>query len=483
MKIIIIFIAGIIVLNIQIFAQQNNTIYFDNQLPQSFLLNPAQQNNCKLFFGGLIIPFAGQVLPPIHFNYSNNNLKYKDIIHHGTGIMADSLIIDIPNMIEKIKKIEYLSIETDINWFSAGYHYKDFYFSFNLTDRIDTKISIPHDLIQLIWEGNGQSFIDNAVNLRGLGISETWYREYALGVSKKINDKLTLGIRPKLLFGKINLWTHRTDFTWNTASSDFAYTFHTDMEVNITQPYYSINRLDYDYNGDSLIFEYDTLSQFDTDEIKNLIFDTKNPGMGLDIGAIYQLNNKITLYSSIIDLGFIAWKSNPITLKVNGDFVYDGWDIQPYLQENDSINQAHQDNFQDSIIRIFEPENQSSKYYSYLTPKIYVGGTYQWKDNINFSFLSRLEIYQYLIHPSFTLAANAQLKKWFGGTISYSFINRSAANIGLALIFKIGPVQTFMATDNFLGFIWPQATRNINFRFGTNIILKCNKQTTKTLID
>ncbi len=466
----------------QLIAQQDNTIYFDNQLPQSILLNPAQQNNCKIYFGGLIVPFAGQVLPPMHFNYSNNNLMYKNVIHPGTGIMADSLIIDIPKMLEKIKKVEYIALEADINWFSAGYHFKDFYFSFNMTDRVDAKISIPHDLIQLAWEGNGKSFIDNEIDFRGLGISATWYREFAVGVSKKINDKLTLGIRPKLLFGKVNLWTHRADFRWNTSSADYTYDFHTNMEVNITQPYYSVNRLDYDYKGDSLIFEYDTLPQFGADEVKQMIFDPRNPGMGLDLGAIYELNNKITLYSSVVDLGFISWKNNPITLKVDGDFTYDGWDVQPYLQENDSINQAHLDNFQDSVIHIFEPEEQSSKYYSYLTPKIYLGGTYQWKDNINFGFLSRIEIYQYLIHPSFTVSANAQLKKWFGGTISYSFINRSAANVGLALIFKMGPVQTFMATDNFLGFIWPQSTKNINFRFGTNILLKCKKCEAETLI-
>ncbi len=482
MKKLIILFAGIILTGSQIVAQQDNTLYFDNQLPQSILLNPAQQNNCKIYFGGLIVPFAGQVLPPIHFNYSNNNLKYTDVIHHGAGIMADSLIIDIPNMLKKIKKVEYATFETDVNWFSAGYHFNDYYFSFNMTDRIDTKISIPHDLLQLAWEGNGKSFIDNAIDFYGLGVSATWYREYAIGVSKKINDKLTLGIRPKLLFGKLNVWTHHADFTWNTSSADYTYDFHTNMEVNITQPYYSVNRLDYDYDGDSLIFEYDTLPQFGAKEVKQLIFDTKNPGMGLDLGAIYKLNNKITLYASAIDLGFIAWKSNPITLKVDGDFTYDGWDVQPYLQENDSINQAHIDNFEDSVIHIFEPESQTEKYYSYLTPKFYLGGTYQWKDNINFSFLGRMEIYQYLIHPSFTVSANAQLKKWFGGSISYSYINRSPTNVGLALIFKVGPFQTFMATDNFLGFIWPQSTRNINFRFGTNVLLKCKKQESKASI-
>ncbi len=472
----------ILLFSVSTFAQQNNTLYFDNQLPQSILLNPAQHPDCKLFFGGLLVPITGQILPPLQFNYSNNNLKYLDAIHFGNGIMSDSLIIDVPNILNKIKKVEYIAVEADINWFSAGFQLKKYYFSFNLTDRIDAKISLPHDLLQLAWEGNGKSFLDNAATFKGLGLSATYYREFAVGVSRKINERLTIGARPKLLFGKLNMWTHKTDFTWNTSSTDFTYDFHTNMLLQVSQPFIHVTRLDYDYEGDSLIFESDTLQDFSWEDAKKTIFDTKNPGMGMDLGAIYKLNNKITLYSSVTDLGFICWKDNAQTFKVDGDFTYNGWDVQPYLQENDSINQAHLDNFQDSIIHIFEPEFQPTKYYSYLTPKIYLGGTFQWKENITIGALWRTEIYQHLIHPSFTGTINAQLKKWFGGSVSYTYINRNATNIGLALIFKMGPVQTFMATDNVLGFIWPQSTRNINFRFGTNILFKCKKYEGQTLI-
>lgn len=463
-------------------AQQNNTLYFDNQLPQAILLNPAQHPECKMFFGGLLLPAAGQILPPLQFNYSNNNLKYLDVIHFGSGIMSDSLVIDIPRVLDKIKKVEYIAFETDINLFSAGYQFKDFYFSFNITDRADLKISIPHDLIQLAWEGNGKSFIDNPADFKGLGFSATYYREFAIGVSKKINDKLTIGARPKLLFGKLNMWTHKADFTWNTASNDFTYDFHANILLEVSQPFYHVNRFDYDYVNDSIIFDSDTLQDFSIDDAKRTFFDTKNPGMGMDLGAIYKLNDKITLYSSVVDLGFISWKDDPQRFMVDGDFTFNGWDVQPYLKENDSINQAHLDNFQDSLIHIYEPGFQPKKYYSYLTPKLYLGGTYQWKENITLGVLGRMEIYQHLIHPSVTGSINAQLKKWFGGSISYSYINRNATNIGLALIFKMGPVQTFLATDNLMGFIWPQSTRNINFRFGTNILFKCNKYEGKTLI-
>jgi len=46
-----------------------------------------------------------------------------------------------------------------------------------------------------------------------------------------------------------------------------------------------------------------------TNIVGNYIFN-KNNGVGIDLGAIYKYDEKITLYASIIDLGFIHWGSN-----------------------------------------------------------------------------------------------------------------------------------------------------------------------------
>ena len=474
----IIVVIGVLLFFTKINAQQDLSLYYQEWLPQSTISNPAIQNECKAYFGGLALPIVGQVLPNMHFNYSNNNWSYKDLVHsRDTMILIDNNSIE--TMLKNIRHVNYITMETHLPYLYGGYKINDkYYVTFGVTDKVDFKYSMPRDLLVLAWEGNGKQFLGNTIDFTGLGIDFTYYREYALGFSWKINDKWTVGIRPKMLFGKMNIYTCSSNITWETNADDYSYLIHSDVEVNISQPFYEITKFDYDYENDSLIYE-DTV--YDVNP-KKMIFNNHNFGLGVDLGAIYKVNDKITLYASALDLGYIKWKTNPQTLKIKGDFLYDGYNVRPFLEENDSINDANADQFRDSVIHIFEPQYQKNTYTSYLTPKIYVGGTYQWKEFLNFGALARFEFYRYVLHPSLTLSANSRLTNWFGATMSYTIMNRSFLNIGLGLIFKIGPVQMFVASDNFWGFIWPQSTRNMNIRMGTNIRIGCKKYEGATLI-
>jgi hypothetical protein len=40
--------------------------------------------------------------------------------------------------------------------------------------------------------------------------------------------------------------------------------------------------------------------------------------------------------------------------------------------------------------------------------------------------------------------------------------------------------QFFMISDNIWGFIWPQATQNVNFRMGINLVFGCKKKEVTT---
>ncbi len=81
-----------------------------------------------------------------------------------------------------------------------------------------------------------------------------------------------------------------------------------------------------------------------------------------------------------------------------------------------------------------------------------------------------------------TLSGNFRLKPWLELTSTYSMINNSYTNIGLGFVAKAKWFQFFMMTDNVWGFIWPQATHNVNLRMGINLIFGCEKKTEETLI-
>jgi hypothetical protein len=234
----------------------------------------------------------------------------------------------------------------------------------------------------------------------------------------------------------------------------------------------------YDYEADSMVFE----TKENDVNFKQAYFNTKNFGLGFDIGAIYKFNDKIELQASLTDMGYIKWKDNVQTFSVKGDYYWDGYDFQPALTEDEALITEANDSIKHKIISIFEPELQRNSYTSFLTPKAYLGGTYRFNDKIRTGLLLRGAFYQKSFHPSVTISGNFRLAKWFEGVASYSMINNSYSNVGLGFAAKAKWFQFFMMTDNVWGFIWPQATRNVNFRMGINLIFGCEKKVSTTLI-
>ena len=464
---------------VSVFAQQDMTLYYMHRVPQSNLLNPAIQNECKLYFSGMLLPIVGQVLPPLHVNYNNNGFAYNQLIRPGTGMQADSLIFDIPYVLTKLRKVNYISFETNIDWFSAGYRWKNWYFTFNLTEKLNAQVSFPKDLLTLGWEGNGKSLLGKEAFLSFLGGGFNWYREYALGASTVINNKLTVGGRAKLLFGKENLWFKSHQLSWKTDEDDYSYTFKADWEVYSSQQFFDITKLQMDYVNDSLMYEDTTFEP----NPKDIILNRNNPGGAIDMGFKYILNNKISFYGSALDIGFIHYKNNVNAVKSSGEFYFDGWNIQPFINEPDSVGQEYADNFKDSVIKIFEPHLIKKAYNYWLSPKIYLGGTYALNEKVNLGVLLRGDVFLKRLHGGITFSANANLAKWFAPTLSYTIENNSFKQVGAGVLLKMPWMQFYFVTDNVCGFIWPEATRNINFRLGINLLFGCDKKTTSTLIE
>jgi hypothetical protein len=474
------------VVSINVHAQQNQTMYFMH-VPEANITNPAIYGPCKITISGMLIPVFGQIMPPLYLNYNNNGFAFNQFIHHGTGIRADSLILDFPNLIDKMRKVNFIQLETQIPWLNVSYIWKNWYFSFGVSDKINATISIPRDLVTLAWEGNGKSLLGEKAFLSYLGVNVNWYREYAIGAATSIDSKWTVGARGKLLFGKANLWCKNNQLTWNTNADDYGYTLDANMQVLESQPFFNISQFEYNYAKDSLMSKTNTV--LDPDNMtfnqlkKQVIFNKKNKGFALDLGAKYAFNHKITLYGSLLDFGFIRYKQNANGIKTQGQFYFDGWDIEPFLQKNDSITKAHAQAFEDSVIRIFNPQLSSKAYNYWLPSRLYLGGTYKLTDKYDVGALFRGEYFLHRIHAAFTLSGNAQFAKWFSTSLSYTVQNNSFKQVGLGFALKFGWNQWYMVSDDIFGFIFPQATRTINLRMGINMIFGCKKKENSTMLD
>ena len=477
----LLYIISIIFLSQTILAQQNNTMYFMESLPQAKWLNPAIQNECNLHIGGALIPVTGQLLLPIQINYGNNGFALADVLQSKN----DKLILpgykgyDQELFLSSLRDVNYITLEFQINWLTVGYKYKDWYFGLDINDKIDTRFSFNDDLARLALEGNGKSFLNATANLGDLGLTTTSYSEIAISASKHINKELTVGLTAKMLFGKMNIWTENSIIDMHTSSQEnYPINFDADILIHTSQPLVEVTEMYYDYEADSMVLE---TKDRDVDYTRSFL-NTKNLGFGFDLGAIYKINKEIELYASVTDLGYIKWTDNTQTFSVKGKYLWDGYDFQPALDKDNNITDASDESTQDEIIRVLDPSLNKKSYITFITPKAYLGGTYRFNEKIKTGLLLRSAFFQNTWHPSVTLSGNFRLAKSFETVVSYSMINNSYTNVGLGFSAKAGPFQFFMMTDNLTGMIWPQYSRNFNFRMGINLQFMCKEKKAPTTL-
>lgn len=451
-------------------AQDPQSLYYMNSIPQSTIMNPALQPSYNFFLG---LP----VVSSLQFGAGNNRLGLTDVImKHPT---EDSLITFLHpdaefNTADFLAKLDdnnffYEDFRTDL--LSFGFRINTWYFSFNLSEKFSTSINYPKDLLVLALEGN-KSFINASSDLSYLGINSNFYREYGLGISKKISDKLSVGIRAKVLFGHANI---SSDFNNNTlemySSRDSLY-INADAVVKTSSPLIATTNTDGDFNG----FEIPGfIESSNTDSLIDYALSHTNMGLGIDFGINYKPIEKLSVSLSVIDLGYIKWDAKDVTsLELKGNYSFKGIDVSNQI--GNSENGDPFEEMSDSLMNSFTISNTAESYKTSLGAKIYIGANFAVSKKFDLGFLSRSYFYNDHLNQAFTFSANVHMRG-LSTTISYSMMNGSYNNIGFGLVLGGAPLQIYIISDNASAALWGHKTTSANFRFGLNFALGSSHKT------
>ncbi|MFA9371485.1 MAG: DUF5723 family protein [Labilibaculum antarcticum] len=462
-------IAGLVFLflSLSVSAQKmNNTLYLMQNVPQSNQLNPAIQPDCKVFVG---FP----ALSSIYLNYSNSSFGYNDIITDGTGIRKDSLVVNINSFHDALQTTNFVSQQFELTLFALGIRAKDYFFTLDVIEKEDSRFSFDQEMVTFLKDGN-YPFRGRTANWGGLGLDASYYHEVALGVSKKINDKWTVGIKAKMLFGIANMHMEDSDMSVFTSASGNEIVLNSEHRLRVSMPIDQVG-LDSDGYVNDISMDGDA---YDADFFAN----TDNKGFAVDLGMTYQMDEKTRLYASILDIGSINWKTDGHEFTQKGSFTWTGADWSQSGNSNDPNYREIEDVFEDltdSIVDEFKATSGIGSYRVGLPAKIYFGGTHDLNKSINVGALSRTEIFNGKVQSSLTFSANARFFKNLSTTLSYSVVNNSYNNIGFGLATKLGPTQFYVVSDNVMAAIKPNTAHLANIRFGINFLFGCKDKTKK----
>lgn len=433
-------------------AQRNYTMYGLSHLGQAHYLNPAFTPDANIYIS---LPLGMQ-----SFGVSNSGFNLRHLLH--SRPQDDSLVFDAARAVDKMGKRNFLTAESYNELLAFGFRIKDNYFSFSATNRLTTNFIYTDDLFRLALEGNGKSYLGKRANLGNIGYNLNSYMEYAIGYNRKVNAKLSVGGRIKFLSGIMNVNTKKTRLGLYTDAETFDLTLDGSASINSSgiKPF------------------YDTLAPDNYNPLSNSI-NFKNFGIALDLGGTYKLNEKISLSASVLDIGFIRWKTDNANFDMKDiNYTFDGVNLNQFLK--DSVKSVTEQ-LKDTLNNIFTGSENAESYKTGLNTRFYIGGTYKLTNYFTAGFTLYNEIIKSRYRAAVIVSGNLKLNSWLGVTLNYSTYARSYGNIGLGLSLRGGPIQFFVATDNVLAFMAPQRSKNFHLSTGLNLMIgKPNKTVEKS---
>jgi hypothetical protein len=422
-------------------GQQSNTFYLMHQVPQSNLLNPAVQLRCKWYVG---IP----ALASGHVSYSNTAFTYNDIAGSDTWNLG---------VVDQMHRRDLYSAEAVFQLVSIGYRHKLTYFTFNIAERSNLYSVVPKELAVIAVNGNGP-LVGEITRFRAFRPAGYYQREYSLGVSRVIDRTLTVGARAKLIFGKAGMYPGSSNLQFHTNESNFNLLLQGDYTMNISLPLIISQDADGNISGVSL----------EDLNYPELLLNRGNPGMGIDLGILYHPDDRITLAASLLDMGFVRWRTDLNTVRTEGTFDFRGVDAG-----TDVVSFDYLEEMIDSLRNSFTEVVIHQPYFSSAPAQLFLAGSYQFKEHMSVGLVNRNVLFRNKVHSSFSVIYQIELASRFLATASWSYLNNSLLNLGAGVAYYGAGMQFHVVTDNLMGFFFPFDTRTLNLRVGINLMLGC----------
>ncbi|MGM0530774.1 MAG: DUF5723 family protein [Bacteroidota bacterium] len=428
-------------------AQQSNTFYFMRSVPQTADMNPAFSVSCNYIGLPLISSF--------HVDIGNTGFSYNQLFPE----RGEARVINFDHLENRLHNLDLFNARMQFDLFSLGMWYKEYFFTFSITEKTNLFVGYPKNLFLVPWEGN-TDYVGEMAEIRRFGGDFSHYREYAVSASTWLDSDLKVGARAGLLFGKANLSTRREVLDIYTHPDNYQIDVSGSYRVNSTLPI-EVTK-DAGNNLPNVRFKEDV-------SMKKLLLNGSNPGINFDVGAFYTGLEEIVLYGGINDLGLMYWTSELNNIEAEQQFQFNG------ITRDDLQNDDYPQLMLDSLAESYETRVTHEPYLTVLPAESYIGATYQLNNRIRAGVLQRNLFYKWRIYPSLTLSLNAELWDFFSLAASYSYNHYSFSNFGAGFSVQSNNVQFYVATDN-LRAVNPLSVRNVNLRFGLNVFFGCGSQ-------
>ncbi len=460
-KIIIVFVLFSFVKS---YTQNKKILYGFDKIPQGLLLNPGAEPTYKYHIG---VP----MLSGLSVGANISEITIADVFRDdGIGIFKSINFNDkLQNALKKIDKDDYMYFSTQVEVLSGGYkiNRRD-YLSVGFYTEMDAFMNIPKDIFTLINEGN-TAYINKDFNLSQVNIKANALGVLHVGLSRRFNNRFTVGARLKLYSGSTNITSTGNSGTFTTRLSS----------KNIYK--HILNGVDASVNSSGIYDENDK-KDISVGKVFGRTFFGGNFGVGLDVGLTYHLTKQMEVTASIVDLGFISYSKRNRNRTIKGDYTFSGIEFK-YGNINVGYWKKIDDDFNKKVKR---EENKNT--YTVMRPlKFYASYAYSFGKSRHISNchdISYKDFYDntvggqlYTIFlptgPKLALTGFYQrkLSKSLNTKITYTVDDFSYTNFGVGISINIWKLNLYGMADNVFKITDVADAHTTSFQMGINYIV------------
>lgn len=448
MKRLTIFIASLIGLGYGAQAQEL-TLPFMTDVFQSSFVNPAikPEHQVSVGFSGV-----GTVI--------NDGLKLEDAIAfpdaHTTVIKKDGLLGGLRDK----GNLLHTAAGAD---FHVRFKLQNAFYWFAMREQASASLLYPKALFQLPFEGT-QPFVGKALDLTDTRFKSMHYTEYMLGMSIELKN-WNIGGGLSLLKGISCASFDPTELKLEIDEKSWANTVGADVMFRCTGLPHE------EGNPGKLAFKGSAMKDYLLNS-----FGSKNTGFALRLGATYKFDDNLTFGVSAYDLGFINWKQD-LAYKLKGSF-----SVEPLDKLNELIRQGWGSLgtlLKDSLLQDFKNSFKfdtivggGDQYRTWLDPKFTLSASYKLARRTSVGLQLGATI-SHKFCPSVTLGVAQGLGRFFLATANISYAYGTLQNFGAGLVVKPGPLQLFVAIDNYYPLLSNSAALTLHYtsvRAGINFV-------------
>lgn len=429
-------ISLLIVISITTKAQNDGaTFSLLPQMPYSNYFNP-----------GIRVNYNGMVGIGIsNFNVAtyNSSLKYSSIYSTGDG---GEMYIDGVKLVDGLMEQDnYLNTKFSMDLLNIGFRVKKLFFNIDWRVRMDQEFQYSKDFIGFFFRGNGNYLgEDNPMDFN-VGLDVNMFSEIGVGVQYDINNKLTVGVRPKFISGVLNASANNERTKIYTDSDDYSMTADVSLEIQAasvlkTQIYRITDVLNL-----ANIFDLNTSSLSELVDIK------ENIGFGIDLGASYVINKHFGVSAGVTDIGFIKWKNSKVKVK-NADNVDINEAVFNDVNEVLTFKLDYNAMLDEVVKNVWGNDSlaDGGDYVTKLSSTANLQFYYELNPMLRLTAFGQVKFGKNETWPALTLAYSGSFVNHINLTASYTLSKYSGSAFGAGIAFHFGPFNIYAVTDNIL---------------------------------